>query len=423
MSEEYLETIYGFVDEDGEYKGTLREYFKLTPSERVDRVLQKIIENMDGFDITTCKQGPSYKFAEGTYNVLGKIKYNLGIFYYAENYNKDEFKEYLDNVIKNIENSEHDFVLVLVCPYYRGKLPTRENLEIRKMENRLFIENLSSESLGEILEDNLEEFEDIIGESMKIYVKEAIEKGFTLPLTGFKEKINNKPSLFRDKFIDEISKAWKIELQDLEPMDSEILSPSASAIDGNGKLINLARNSLKEFIKLDENDKIRGCRFSKYENRFLELLDIRKDEVNKNEIDSAMKRYFSSFSRFPVSDFITRILEKKNILEIHSDFYKIKKPEDYLQKIVDILNRGSLATLISRNDLITHEKISSLKIILDELKEKSSAELTWQDIGTYNTKLDSIVRFLDERAEPLQDIKTDLNLLKENLEKSFWTFP
>lgn len=419
LSEEYLDTIYGFVDEDGEYKGTLREYFKLTPSERVDRVLQKIIENMDGFNITTCKQGPSYKFAEGAYNVLGKIKYNVGIFYYAEKYNKDEFKEYLDNVIKNIENSEHDFVLVLVCPYYRGKLPTRENLEIRKMENRLFIENLSSESLGEILEDNLEEFEDIIRESMKIYVKEAIEKGFTLPLTGFKEKINNKPSLFRDKFIDEISKAWKIELQDLEPMESEILSPSASAIDGNGKLINLARNSLKEFIKVDENDKIRGCMFSKYENRFLELLDIRKDEVNKNEIDSAMKRYFSSFSRFPVSDFITRILEKKNILEIHSDFYKIKKPEDYLQKIIDIMNRGSLATLISRNDLITHEKISSLKIILDELKEKSSSELTWQEVGTYNTKLDSIVRFLDERAEPLQDIKTDLNLLKEDLDKKF----
>lgn len=421
LSEEYLEKIYGFIDDEGSDGGSrvLREYFKLKPSQKVDRVIEKICENLK-FDVSKCKQGPSYKFAEGKYNVLGDINYNLGIFYYAEDYNKDDFKEYLDNVIKNIEDSEHDFVVVLVCPYYGKSFPRKENLKIRKMENRLFIEDLSSDSLRKILEDDFEGLNDIIRESMKIYVKEATENGFTLPLTGFKQKIKNKPALFRDKFIEEINKAWRVELQDSPPSKSKILY--SKAIDGDGKLIKLARNSLKEFIKLDENDMITGCEFSKYEKRFLELFDIEKDEISRNEIDSAMKRYFSSYSRFSISDFIARILEKKNILEVHEN-YKIKKPDDYLQKIIDILNSGSLAILISKDDLITQEKISSLKVILDELKEKSFSELTWIDLGTYNTKLDSIVRFLDEKVEPLQDIirdiREDLNLLKENLAKKF----
>ena len=313
--------------------------------------------------------------------------------------------------------SKNDFVLVLVCPYHKSP-PIKENLKIRKMENRIFIEELSSDSLRKILEDDLEGLESIIRESMKIYVKEAFEKGFTLPLTGFKEKIQNKPTLLRDKFVDEVGRAWSIELKVSEPTKSEILY--SSAVDGDGKLINLARNSLKEFIKLDEDDIIRGCKFSRYEERFLELFDIEKEGVSKHEIESSMRRYFSSYSRFSIPDFIGRILEKKNILEIHGDFYKIKKPGDYLQRIVDILNQ-SLITLVSRNDIITQEKISSLKIIVDELKEKPSSEITWTDIATYNTKLDSIEGFLEGITEQIdiQDIKENLNLLKEYLEKKF----
>lgn len=422
LSEEYLEEIYGFKYEyegsDGSSK-VLREYFKLEPSHKVDEVLEKITENLE-FNIGRCKQGPSYKFAEGNYNVLGKIKYNLGIFYYAEDYNRDDFKEYMENVIKNVEDSEHDFVVVLVCPYSNKIPPIKENLEIRKMENRIFIEELSSDSLRKILEDDIEGLENIIRESMKIYVKEAFEKGFTLPLTGFKEKIQNKPTLLRNKFVDEVGKAWSIELQLSEPTKSEILYSSASAVDGDGKLLDLARDSLKEFIKLDEDDIIRGCEFSRYEKRFLELFDIEKDGISKNEIGSSMKRYFSSYSRFSIPDFIGRILEKKNILEIHGDFYKIKKPDDYLQRILDILN-WSLVTLVSRSDILTQEKISSLKIIVEELKEEASSDITWTEIATYNTKLDSIGRFLEEKTEQLdiQHIKENLNLLKKCLDKRF----
>ena len=90
LSEEYLEYIYGFKYE---YEGVLRrEYFKSEPSQKVNKVLEKITENLE-FNVSKCKQGPSYKFAEGNYNVLGKINYNLGIFYYAEGYNRDDFKE------------------------------------------------------------------------------------------------------------------------------------------------------------------------------------------------------------------------------------------------------------------------------------------------------------------------------------------
>jgi len=422
LSEEYLEEIYGFKYEyDGSDRSSrvLREYFKLEPSHKVDKVLEKITETLE-FNIGKCKQGPSYKFAEGNYNVLGKIKYNLGIFYYAEGYNRDDFKEYMENVIKNVEDSEHDFVLVLVCPY-SNKIPQmKENVKIRKMENRIFIENLSSDSLRKILEDDLEWLENIIRESMKIYVKEALEKGFTLPLTGFKEKIRNKPTLLRDKFVDEVGRAWSIEIQTSEPTKSEILDSKTKAIDGDGKLISLARKSLKEFIKLDEDDIIRGCEFSRYEKRFLELFDIEKDEISKNEIKSSMKRYFSSYSRFSIQDFIGRILEKKNILEIHGDFYKIKKPGDYLQRIVDLLNQ-SLITLFSRDDIITQEKISSLKIIVEELKEEPSSDINWTEIATYNTKLDSIARFLEEKTEhiDIQDIKENMNVLEKCLEKKF----
>ncbi len=81
----------------------------------------------------------------------------------------------------------------------------------------------------------------------------------------------------------------------------------------------------------------------------------------------------------------------------------------------------SLVTLVSRSDILTQEKISSLKIIVEELKEEASSDITWTEIATYNTKLDSIGRFLEEKTEQLdiQHIKENLNLLKKCLDKRF----
>ena len=422
LSEEYLERIYGFTDEQTSFSRELKEYFDSRPSEKVSKALQRLGEHLK-FKTTSFKEGSQYKFIEGDYQFLDKIKYKIALFYYADDYNNEDFKDYLENVVRGLENTEHDFTIIFTCPYYRNKTLENEEIEIRKMENRIFIENLSRDDLVDILESrNPAIIDEIIIESMKIYVREANKKGFTLALPGFKEKIKNKPSLFRERFIEELEKAWKIETGLKESVKSSILY--SEAIDGDGKLQNLARKSLKEFIELDKNDMILGSKFSKYEERFLEMLDIERIEINKKEIENAMNKYLSSYSRFNILDYIPRILEKKHIINIQKDAYKLINQKDYLSEILALFKEGYLIKILSEEDIKTKEEIARLNVILKDLKANSSNH-KWDKIAIYNTKLHSIKKILSSKieVEHLDDLNKDWNELKENLEIKILSVP
>lgn len=417
LSDLYLERLYDFQTETGEIQ-ILKEYYDSKPSKKVEKVydclLSKLVENNPFKELkkSKCRIGPSYTYIEGPYNILDKIEYKIAIFYYAENYNNDSLDDYLRNVIKELEDSDHDMALILICPYC-NQSPPKENYEVRKMENRVIIDKLDEYKLKEMFNINLNPIIGVVEDSLKLYINEAVEKGFTLPLTGFKEKIENKPSLFKEKFISEIKRAWEIELKDREPEGCKILNNKA--VDGDGKLKNLARESLKEFMKLDEEDRITGCKLSKYEKNFLNLFGSQK--VKKKDLNSTLNRYFSSYSRFSIEDYISSILEEKNILKVEKEFYQILDPKDYIYEILLCLNETSLLDIVSdEENREIREKLAAFRVDLDELK--NSSELTPELIGAYNTRFKSIIKILKGKTQPILD-EDGLKKIKEKLESRF----
>lgn len=419
LSNLYLEKLYNFQAETGEIEN-LKEYYNSKPSKKVeivyDCLLSKLVENnpFKRLKKSKCRIGPSYTYIEGPYNILDKIEYKIAIFYYAENYNNDSLDDYLKNVLKELEESDHDMALILICPYC-NQSPPEKNYKVRKMENRVIIDELDEYKLKEMINTNIN-LDPIIGvveDSLKLYINEAVKKGFTLPLTGFKEKIKNKPSLFKENFISEIKRAWEIELKDGEPEHCKILNKEA--VDGDGKLKNLARESLKEFIKLDEEDRITGCKLSKYEKNFLNLFGSHK--VKKDDLKLTLNRYFSSYSRFSVEDYISSILEEKNILKVEKGFYQILDPKDFIYEILECLNGTSLLDILSdEENREIREKLATFRVDLDELK--SSSELTPELRGAYNTRFKSIIKILKGKPRPILD-KDVLEKIKEKLESRF----
>lgn len=105
-----------------------------------------------------------------------------------------------------------------------------------------------------------------------------------------------------------------------------------------------------------------------------------------------MNKYLSSYSRFNILDYIPRILEKKHIINIQKDAYKLINQKDYLSEILALFKEGYLIKILSEEDIKTKEEIARLNVILKDLKANSSNH-KWDKIAIYNTKLHSIKKF------------------------------
>jgi len=411
LNDELLKVIYNFQPRGGD-SDDLIKYFEKSPSKKVDCFYNLLLKNIDNdisendekriekSEVTYCKNGIQYKYINILYKMLGKIKHRIAIFYYAKDYASVEFERYFKDILDELEKLDYDLGLIFVCPYYIDELP-KDKVIIKKMENRLFINQISREEMIYFLKKDVRSIDNVIKDSIKLYTQEAVEKGYTMPLTGFKESIDKKPSLFAEKFLEDIKKSWKIEMDKRSGEKGYLLSDVLkSGVDGNGKLINLAKDSLSEFVQLDEYGNILGAKFSKYERKFLELFGSKEEP--KKEISKAKQHYFSYFSRFDIEKYVTNILEIKSILEISEDSYKLIEPKDFLKDILSILNSVDINELLKKDqDINIQKSISDLKILLDSFDDKKTENY---EKGFYNSEMKKI-------RNKLKDIeKTNLEL-------------
>lgn len=396
LKEDYLKLFYGY-DPAESLSDELIEYYHLEPSEKVNLFYEQIDEyiSREIFDNIKKKNreiGQRYSYLEILHHLIGKIDHKIAIFFYTEGYG-EKFSNYLNDIINEIEDSTFEMGIIFLCPYFNDKIP-QEPHEIRHMNNRLFIVNLEKDEFTHFLRGNTNPIEKSVSETIRIYTQESVKKGFILPLTGFKEKIGNSYVDFRDIFIQDITNSWKIEMerrsgQNITEFESPLIMENG--VDGRGAstLNNLARDSLSEFIDLDNKGAIRGLKFSKYEMNFWSLFG--SDEEYKDEIKNAKNRIFSSYSRFDVEIFVKNILEAKFLLKEVNDKYVRIKPSDYISPILSALTNIDLNELSQKHDLVFKELISKLKLLISEMK--------WEDLSDrsfYNYQLDSVLNKLKQ---------------------------
>lgn len=419
----YLKIMYDFEEKSEGIKPTKKfiNYYKSRPSEKLDTFYELLLRNMPQnvfkeTNIAHCKVGTQYKYLEVLYRLEAQITHRVAIFYYTEDYASEDFEKYFINIKNEIDNSNHSFAIIFICPLYNDELP-KEKVIIRNLENRLFIDQISRKEMAWLLDGDLSYVDVIIRESVKLYMQESVQKGYTLPLTGFQEKISNKPALFRDTFLNDIENAWKIEL-DKKSGEQRKIKPEIfkSGIDGDGKLVNLASQSLSEFVELDEYNMITGCKFSKYEKNYLELFGT--DEEPIDEIKKVQNKYFAMYSRFDIEDYITRILKIKSILREENGKYIILKPSDFLDDIFDSLNTIDLnELLLKEQDITLKSSIFDLKLFLEKINDG----IDLYERGFYNSEMEKIrnkinnvkvgdPKLIDKVIKKFKDINEKLNL-------------
>ena len=342
--------------------------------------------------LTNSKNGVRYSYLETEYKLFGGITHRVAIFYYAKDYGGSEINKYFSDIKSVLENSSYDLGIIFVCPYYIEELPQDKTI-IRKMENRLFINHISRENMLMFLKGDPVSINNNIKESIKVYTQEAVDLGFTLPLTGFVMKIENKPKEFEKIFLEDIDNSWKIELDKRSGAERRQLS-SVLKKGVDGGLGKLAKESLSEFVEINDYGEVLGSKLSKYEKRFLEIFGT--EELNEDELTKATSRYFSKFSRFNIIDYVSNILEIKSILNVEGKKpyrnFKLIDPTNFLIDFLKLLDSIDFYELLKKDqDISIKRSISDLKILLDSLDTK---EIGIYEKGYYNSEMRKILNNL-----------------------------
>lgn len=415
LNSDYLEYIYDF-DLETTTSDEIIKYYKLSPGKRVKKFLdllteESMVQDDSGINKlniikeSTCKKGIGYHYLECQYTIIGDIKHKLAIFFYTENYGDSNLKSYIDDVKRELNDNNNDLAIIFLCPYLNYSRPDVP-LKIRNLENRLFLTQINSKNFISFLEGDMSQIKDKIIDSIKIYVKESVKKGYTLPLTGFKENIDTL-------FFKDIKESWRLEIEkrdggDINPVDSDLL---ADGVDG--QLKSIAINSLKDFVILDENSKITGPQYSKYEKNFLEIFDVNKENlINKDEIAKLTSSYFSSYSRFDLIKIVSEILKIKLLLKEENNSYKFIKPIDYINPLLISIRDLNLIDILGDNT-----KKSDLKRVLsrfDNIIDTLNKEMTIEDKAYSNYELKRILN-------KINDLKAQntSNLNPENLSSKY----
>lgn len=420
LKDDYLKIFYGYGPKES-LTDELINYYNLDPSEKVNSFFQNIDDQISRqyFDEIKKKSrevGTKYDYLTTKYNPVPKIEHNIGIFFYSEGYG-GKFSHYLNEIINEIENSDFELGIIFLCPYFSSESPS-ESYNIRDMENRLFIEDLDKDEFIQILRGEFNSIEEAVSNSTRIFMKEAVEKGLTMPLTGFQEKIGNSQKEFRNLLIGDITHAWELEIKKRSGEKINTLeSPSIleDGVDGTGKskLTNLAISSLSEFIDLDENLLIKGSKFSKFEHNYWNLFG--SEEVYKDEISKTKAQIFAKYSRFDIEQIVVNILKNKFLLKETDDKYIKIKPTDYVSLILNSFTDINLEDLSKSPDLPFKETISKFKHILTEMKWD-----TLENRSFYNYQLNLILNKItgyeneennisESIAEEYSGIMNDLN--------------
>jgi len=349
LSDEYLETIFQFKpDVESIFANDVKDYLNVDASARLHNIY-KIVKKELNLRETSCKHGTHYKYLIGEYGVLQGVDYKIALFFHPYQYSEN-MNEYLETVKIEISNSDVDFGIIILDPYTAEETQFCDSANIRKMENRLFIEKIKKQSLGKIFQRDVSDIEKIIEDSIKVFARFKIED---------------------DK------------------------------VDGvDGQLSNLARETVSEFMEFDEDGHIIYPRISKYEKNFLELFG--EKEVPVNEFNKTMDQYFAKYSRIkPVYDFLYQLLDTRKLVKIEGKNISLIEPSDLLKNAEGLIERiNESKHLLSEAEQI---RISNYQHEIECYLQKDFSDIDWAEKSIYNSRISAIIeRSLESRKNSSQ---------------------
>lgn len=398
LRSEYLTLLYDF-DLDNHSSDEVVKYYKLIPADKVKTFIDQVktfsiesdINSLKSLKTKSFKTG--HRYLDGFYTVVGKLELNIAIFYYSEDYS-DSLDDFIFAIQKELNESAHDLGVLFLCPFTKNKLENQKPSEIRLLENRLTLTKLNDQELKSILEGDLTVIKQTIKDSIRLYTQEAVNKGFILPLTGFKEGISNSPNKFAKAFFGDIKKSWKIFI-DINDGDQAEFTKSKLLEEGvDGQLKELAINSLNEFIKINDNEEIIGSKISKYEKNFYEILLQSGGSLTSTDLKIIENKFYSSYSRFNILKMIPEILEIKSIITKENGSYSIIKPSDFFELFLMNLNSIDYYRILANNKEKAKFKLLLVRFntVFDQFRNK----LPIEQLGYYNYEMKRINNKLTE---------------------------
>lgn len=411
LSDEYLETIFQFKpDVESIFANDVKDYLNVDASARLHKIY-KIIKKELSLRETSCTHGTRYKYLIGEYGTLQGVDYSIALFFHPYQYSEN-MNEYLQTVKIEISNSDVDFCIVILDPYTPEGAQSCDSTNIRKMENRLFIEKIKKQSLGKIFQRNVSDIEKIIEDSIKVFAQEAVYKGFTIPFMGLQEKIKNKPEYLWMLVNEDIIRSIKSESQ--KRFDGKTTRYRSAVIDGfdiegdkvdgvDGRLSDLARETMSEFVEFDEDGYIIYPRISKYEENFLELFG--EKEVLANEFNRTMNQYFANYSRIkPVYNFLCQLLDTRKLVKIEGKNIILIEPSDLLKDAKGLIERINEAKhLLNEAEQV---RITNYQNEIERYLERDFSNINWTEKSIYNLRISAII----ERSEEFFPGADDLSV-------------
>lgn len=396
LSDEYLETIFKFKpDVESIFANDVKDYLNVDASARLHKIY-KIIKKELSLRETSCKHGTHYGYLIGEYGVLQGVDYKIALFFHPYQYSEN-MNEYLETVKIEISNSDVDFGIIILDPYTPEETQFCDSANIRKMENRLFIEKIKKQSLGKIFQRDVSDIEKIIEDSIKVFAQEAVSKGFTIPFMGLQEKIKNKPECLWMLVKEDILRSIKSESQ--KRVEGKTTRYRSAVIDGfdiegdkvngvDGQLSDLTRETMSEFMEFDEDGHIIYPRISKYEKNFLELFG--EKEVPVNEFNRTMDQYFAKYSRIkPVYDFLYQLLDTRKLVKIEGKNISLIEPSDLLKDAEGLIERiNESKHLLSEAEQI---RINNYQHEIECYLQKDFSDIDWAEKGIYNSRISTII--------------------------------
>ena len=425
LSDEYLETIFQFKpDVESIFANDVKDYLNVDASARLHNIY-KIVKKELNLRETSCKHGTHYKYLIGEYGVLQGVDYKIALFFHPYQYSEN-MNEYLETVKIEISNSDVDFGIIILDPYTAEETQFCDSSNIRKMENRLFIEKIKKQSLGKIFQRDVSDIEKIIEDSIKVFAQEAVSKGFTIPFMGLQEKVKNKKEYLWRLVKEDIIRSIKCESQ--RRFEGKTTRYQSAVINGfkieddkvdgvDGQLSNLARETVSEFMEFDEDGHIIYPRISKYEKNFLELFG--EKEVPVNEFNKTMDQYFAKYSRIkPVYDFLYQLLDTRKLVKIEGKNISLIEPSDLLKNAEGLIERiNESKHLLSEAEQI---RISNYQHEIECYLQKDFSDIDWAEKSIYNSRISAII----ERSEeffpgPDDPLVQEIKGLYQDVNQSF----
>lgn len=413
LSDEYLRTIFEFKpDVESKFANEIRKYLDDDVNARIRKVYRNIKKL--GLSESSCAHGTSYKYLNGSYDILRGVGYDIALFFHPYQYSEN-LNEYLETVRIEIDDSSVDIGIIILDPYNQDA-PFKDVVEIRKMKNRLFIERIEKQSLGKILGGDTSDVEKIIEDSIKVFVQEAVLKGFTIPFVGLKEKAKNKKEWLWGLVKEDIIRSIKSESQ--RRFEGKTTRYQSAVINGfkieddkvdgvDGQLSDIARETMSEFVEFDSDGHIIYPKISKYELNFLNLFGERK--VPEDEFKRTLYNYFATYSRIkPVYDFLYQLLDTRKLVKIEDESIVLIEPANLLKDAEGLIERiNESKHLLSEGEQI---RINNYQHEIERYLKKDFSDIDWAEKSIYNSRISSIIgeseEFFPGPDDPLvQEIK------------------